>query len=325
LRWLITGGCGFIGLNLIEVLASDPKNYIRVVDNLSVGSEEDLITISNTTQSKNRKRSSGENPVELIIGDIQDEQLAIDVCENMDIIVHLAANTGIEQSLLSPLIDFSANALGTINYLEAARKNRVKRFVFASSGAVVGDSSSLPINELSPTFPKSPYGVGKLVGEKYCYAYSQSYGLETVCLRFSNVYGPRSEKKNSVVARVIKNILSGGGVSVHGTGMQTRDFIYVHDLVDAVVRAGTLPGIGGEVFQIATNTDTSILDLIHTIESAITRRGFSSPPLSYESSRQGDVLRNFSNIHKAKSILDWAPLVHLNDGVERTVEYYLGR
>src|SRR5262249_16844775 len=152
------------------------------------------------------------------------------------------------------------NVVGTLNYLEACRRLGVRRFVFASSGAPIGDCEP-PLHEEMPGHPVSPYGASKLAGEAYCSAYRHSFGIETVALRFGNCYGPLSSHKNSVVAKFIRQALAGQPWEIFGDGCQTRDFIYVQDVTDAIIRAATVEGIGGEVFQIATNSETTVLEL----------------------------------------------------------------
>src|SRR5699024_11073922 len=234
MNWLITGGCGFIGVNLIERLLRNPDNRIRVLDNLSVGTREDLAAVTDFSEtppcpstggselardsSASQKSSpsslkregwgEGENKVQLIVGDILDEPLTLQAAESADVIVHLAANTGVGPSVDDPRKDCTTNVIGILNMLEAARHNEVKRFVFASSGAPVGEVEP-PIHEELAPHPVSPYGASKLAGEGYCSAYYRTFGVETVALRFGNVYGPRSSHKGSVVAKFIKQAMNG--------------------------------------------------------------------------------------------------------------------
>ena len=246
MNWVITGGCGFIGSRLVNALLLDGKNNVRVIDNLSVGSENDLQKISKFRKITTLDASQPQG-LELVVGDILDQELISKVCFRSDVIVHLAANTGVVQSVNDPGHDLQTNVIGTVKMLEAARENGVSKFIFASSGAPLGDVQP-PMHEELATHPKSPYGASKLAGEAYCSAYFHSFQIDTVSLRFSNVYGPGSSRKNSVIAKFIKSALSKETLEIHGSGEQTRDFIYVDDLVKAIIRLLT-PIIGGEVFR----------------------------------------------------------------------------
>lgn len=325
-KWLITGGCGFIGRNLIRSLLEDGNHAIRVIDNLSVGSKEDLNRVCKYIESSPETVSVSHLPaqgVELVVGDILDERLAMDVAGNMDIIVHLAANTGVAPSVENPRMDCVTNVLGTLNYLEAARQKNVSRFIFASSGAPAGECEP-PIHEELPPHPVSPYGASKLAGEGYCSAYAKTYGIDTVALRFSNVYGQLSTKKDSVVAKFIKLALEDRPLEIFGDGTQTRDFIHIDDLIRAVRLAGSVEGIGGETFQIATAHETSIDEIVQLLT-----RLFKQLPdkrnitVRYSASRQGDVKRNFSDTSKAASMLGWRPEISLYDGLERTIKWFI--
>ena len=210
-RWLITGGCGFIGSSLIRKLVGEGGHYIRILDNLSVGSREDLGQVCTFSElsiddfSSNFRELSSEmsSKVHLIVGDIKDPETCMTCCKDIDVVVHLAANTGVAPSVENPREDMENNILGTLNMLEAARRHKVKRFIFASSGAPIGECEP-PIHEEMAPHPVSPYGASKLAGEGYCSAYYRSIGLETVVLRFGNVYGPGSTHKSSVIAKFIK-------------------------------------------------------------------------------------------------------------------------
>ena len=183
-NWLITGGCGFIGVNLIEKLLSFRKDInIRVLDNLSVGKREDLKEVTKFREINSSNIKGSPEGVELLIGDIRDFETCLSACKGIDVVVHLAANTGVEPSIKNPRMDMEANVIGTFNMLEASRKNNVKKFVFASSNAPLGKADP-PVNEDTAPKPLSPYGASKLAGEGYCLAYYHSFGLNTVVLRF---------------------------------------------------------------------------------------------------------------------------------------------
>lgn len=333
MKWLITGGCGFLGTSLIKQLISEGGHKIRVVDNLSVGTRDDLAAVSDFIESspanfvqtpfpsKGEGWGEGES-VQLIVGDIIDDKLALAVAQGADIIVHFAANTGVGPSVENPRMDCVTNVIGTINYLEAARHNKVKRFVFASSGAPVGECEP-PIHEEKVPHPVSPYGASKLAGEGYCSAYFRTYGIETVALRFGNVYGPGSGHKNSVVAKFIKQALRREALEIYGDGSQTRDFIYIDDLIRAVQMAATKPNVGGEVFQVATNAETTVGEILDLLIAEFARRGIENIVYLHGEKRIGDVLRNYSDTTKAKNILGWEMRTHLPEGIARTLDYFL--
>ena len=323
-RWLITGGCGFIGTNLVRNLVSKGKYFIRIVDNLSVGTREDLAKVckfSEKQKVKSEKTSSILPQAELIIGDILDEQFAIKMIQGVDVIVHLAAGTGVGPSVENPRRDMEVNAIGTFNMLEAARHRNVKKFVFASSGAPLGEAKPPMHEELAP-HPISPYGASKLAGEAYCSVYYRTFGIETTTLRFGNVYGPRSGHKNSVVAKFIRQAIYGETLEIYGDGKQARDFIYIDDLIQTILLAATREGIGGETFQIATNTETTVSELVDTLLPILANSGFNDINVRHCKPRLGDVRRNFSDTSKAQKMLGWKARVDLSDGLRRTVEWF---
>lgn len=320
-KWLITGGCGFIGTNLIRRLVTEGSHSIRVIDNLSVGSREDLASISKVLESDQPgKFSSG--GIEFIAGDILDEKLAQEAACGADIIVHLAANTGVGPSVENPRLDCVTNVIGTLNYLEAARINGVDKFIFASSGAPVGECEP-PIHEEKVPHPVSPYGASKLSGEGYCSSYFRTFAINTVALRFGNVYGPGSAHKSSVVAKFIRRALNGETLEIFGDGAQTRDFIYIDDLTEAVLLAATTQSIGGEIFQIASNKETTVGEMTMHLVKSLEQEGVERIKVINTELRLGDVNRNYSNTTKAKHYLGWAPKVSLDEGLSKTIEYFL--
>ncbi len=319
MNYLITGGCGFIGTSLIKKLTTESNHNIRVIDNLSVGSREDLGQVCQFRETDVEERPP--TGVELVVGDIIDEHLAVKVMTGIDVIVHLAANTGVGPSVEDPRRDCLANVIGTFNYLEAARLNGVKRFIFASSGAPAGEVEP-PIHEELPPHPVSPYGASKLAGEGYCSAYNRTFNIDTVALRFGNVYGPGSLHKNSVVAKFIKLALDGETLEIYGDGSQTRDFIYIDDLVEAVCLASTTEGIGGEVFQIATNAETTVGELADMLVQILNRQGVEDISIVHGKLRPGDVKRNYSDTSKARRMLGWSSKYDLEQGLFQTLAYF---
>lgn len=325
-RWLITGGCGFIGRNLIKYLLSEGGSSIRVLDNLSVGTRSELEKVCNFEEvalgSFSKITPDQPSSVELAVCDIRDPFTCFQAVRDVDVIVHLAANTGVGPSIADPRSDMEANVIGTFNILEAARKNGVNRLVFASSGAPVGECTP-PINEGIAPHPVSPYGASKLAGEGYCSAYFRSFGIQTVCLRFGNVYGPLSGHKESVVAKFIKAAMEGRLLEIYGDGQQTRDFIYVDDLLDAIRLAASLNGVGGETFQIATCAETTLNELLDTLLTVLKKKGLLNVEVTYSPPRLGDVKRNFSDTSKAKRMLNWQAKTSLAQGISLTVDWFL--
>lgn len=324
MKWLVTGGCGFIGVALVGSLVDEGGHAVRVVDNLAVGTREDLRAVCEFVEASRAEvgpMASG-SPVELVVGDILDEELALGAAEGADVIVHLAANTGVAPSVEDPRGDCLANVIGTLNYLEAARHNGVERFVFASSGATIGEVEPPIHEELSP-HPVSPYGASKLSGEAYCSAYSRTFGVETVALRFGNVYGPLSNHKNSVIAKFIKRATRGEVLEIYGDGTQTRDFIFIEDLTRAVRLSATTEGVGGEVFQVATNAETSVQGMVEELLPVLAAVGIKDVEVRQAAPRLGDVMRNYSDTSKAARMLGWRAEVNLKEGLRRTVDWFV--
>lgn len=320
MTWLITGGCGFLGTALIKRLRADGFSDLRIVDNLQVGTRRDLSLV--TEYSEVTAVQGPPRGVELLIGDIRDEALALQASQGCEIVAHLAANTGVGPSVENPRADCLVNVIGTFNYLEASRLNGVKRFIFASSGAPAGEVEP-PIHEELPPHPVSPYGASKLAGEGYCSAYYRSFGLETVALRFGNVYGPGSVHKASVVAKFIMRAMRGDPLEIFGDGRQTRDFIYIDDLIEAIILASRAPDIGGETFQIATGRETTVGEMAQQLSEALTECGVKGIHILNTQPRRGDVLRNYSDTTKARARLGWRASKTLAQGLRSTISYFL--
>ena len=301
--WLVTGGCGFIGSNLAAYL-KERGDSVRVLDNLSVGSREDLEAVV--------------RGVELVGGDITDSKAVEKALDGIDRVVHLAAHTGVMPSLKDPLFDCQQNVTGTLTVLEAARRAEVESLVFASSGAPLGDQDP-PLDEQKVPKPLSPYGASKLAGEAYCSAYHGSFGFNAVALRFSNAYGPYSFKKGSVVAEFFRRILAGKPLVVYGNGEQTRDFIHVRDLCQAMVKAAESKA-DGEVFQIATGEETSVNSLVQKIKSLV--EPDKKVEVEHQPARIGEVLRSVADISKARRMLGFDPQVKLDQGLEETWQWF---
>jgi UDP-glucose 4-epimerase len=299
--YLVTGGCGFIGRNLVARLISQ-GNRVRVLDNLSLGRREDLASFD----------------VEIVAGDVRDLECVQRAARGAETIVHLAAHTRVVESVSDPAINFEVNAFGTLNVLRACVAANVEKFIFASTGGAILGEQQPPVHEGMVPSPKSPYGASKLAGEGYCSAFHGSYGLPTVALRFSNVYGPFSYHKGSVVAQFFRNLIHQQPLVVYGDGQQTRDFLYVDDLVNAILLADQA-NVAGEVFQIAAGQETSIGRLIELMRGVV---GSARVNVRYEPARAGEVRRNFASIEKARELLGYDPQTDLSPGLERVWEWF---
>ncbi len=327
MKVLITGGCGFIGRNLVRSLIEGGEvTSVRVLDDLSVGRVADLETVHPVRIVKaNRPIAVPTAPVELVVGDIRDRALGEKAAAGVDAIVHLAANTGVGPSVEDPRQDSEANVFGTLNCLEAARNAGVSRFVFASSGAPVGVCEP-PVHEGVAPRPASPYGASKLAGEGYCSAYWHSFRVPTVALRFGNVYGPGSDHKTSVVAKFIRTALAGNPMVVYGDGSQTRDFIFIGDIVRAMVCALKAPesSVAGEVFHIATGNGVSVNELVEHLTALLSKRGIRSH-IEHGERRIGDVQHSWADASKAAKFLNWRPSESLANGLAQTIDWFLSQ
>lgn len=319
----ITGGCGFIGSALVRELLKIDGVKLRVVDNLSVGDVRSVTLPQGIVKTRLVDVvSEWRNPLELIVADICDSDAMMKCLAGAHHVVHLAANTGVAPSVKNPRFDCETNVIGVLNCLEAARENNIDKFVFASSGAPVGEQEP-PQNERMPARPASPYGASKLAGEGYCSAYYHCFGINTVGLRFGNVYGPGSAKKESVVAKFIKRALNNQPLEIFGDGSQTRDFIYLQDLLEAIVATLFTDDIGGELFQIASAKEVTVSELASQINSAFETRNLPLSEIVYSEARVGDVKRNYSDTRKARDKLGWCAKTDLSDGVLATLDYFL--
>ena len=297
---LVTGGCGFIGASLVRLL-NGLGSQVRVLDDLSSGRIENLDGL----------------PAEVMRGDIRDRDTVDRAVTGVQNVVHLAAHGGVAPSVQDPVYNYSVNVQGTLNLLLAAKEEGVERFVFASSNAIFGDIEP-PADETKPTAPLSPYGASKLAAEAYCLAFYHTYGLSTCSLRFGHVYGPYADRKASVVAAFLKNLLEGRDLTIYGDGSQTRDFVFVSDLCRAVLLAGEHDA-PGEVFQIASGGERSVNDLARLLCELA---GEGEDRIVYAPPREGEAYRIFSNIDKARTVLGFEPEVSLEDGLKKTYAWF---
>jgi UDP-glucose 4-epimerase len=299
--YLVTGGCGFIGVNLTSRLVAE-GNQVRILDNLSLGKREDVEPFG----------------VDLQVGDIRDFAAVTKACQGIDTVVHLAAHTRVVESVTDPELNFEINVVGTMNVLRGCRDAGVKKFIFASTGGAILGEQEPPVHEGMVPRPISPYGAGKLAGEAYSSAFFGSYGLNTVALRFSNVYGPSSYHKGSAVAVFFRNLMQKEPIVIYGDGEQTRDFLYVGDLVDAIFLADAA-NTPGEVFQIASGRETSIRTLLNTMKEVLPEVVFD---IRYEPARAGEITRNYASVEKARRLLGYDPKTKLADGLKSTWQWF---
>lgn len=298
---LVTGGGGFIGSHVTEKLMVLDKD-VTILDNLSTGREENI-----------------PKGVKFVKGDIRDFELLKNVMNDIDLVFHEAANASTPKSVEDPKHDFDVNAFGALNVLSAAIKCGVRKVVYASSAAVYGEPKYVPIDEKHLTDPISPYGVSKLAGERYCIAFHKSYGLRAACLRFFNVYGPRENLETTLDEVILYSnaILHNRLITVLGDGNQTRDFVYVEDVVEAQLLAAERNEAEGEVINVGTGVETSINNLVETIEMVSGRKAVTQ----YAPPRKGDILRSFGDISKAQRILGYKPKFTLKNGIQKLMKY----
>jgi len=307
IRYLVTGGAGFIGSNIVKKLL-ESNNYVRVVDNFSTGKKEN---IEEFLDNKN---------FELIEEDISDLIIAKKIVKNIDFVFHEAAIPSVPRSINNPFASNKANIDGTLNILIAARDANVKKLVYASSSSIYGDSIKLPKQENDPINPISPYALTKLAGERYCQLFAQLYKLPTICLRYFNVFGPKqdpSSEYSAVIPIFIKSVLNNKPPTIYGDGEQSRDFTYVDNVVNANILA-MHSNISGEVINIACGEKTSLNDLLKYINQLLSK----NIEAIYEKRRDGDVKHSLADISKAKKLLKFKPKVTIKKGLEKTIKWY---
>jgi len=308
IRALVTGGCGFIGSHLVEALLNRNCEVV-VLDDFSTGKRENLKSFE---ACKN---------LTFVRGDIRNFDLVKTVVKDVEVIFHEAAIPSVVRSVEDPLLTHEVNVAGTLNVLKAGLDAGVKRVVYASSSSVYGDVKVLPKREDMPTIPISPYGVSKLAAEQYCKAFHQVYGLQTVCLRYFNVYGPRQTygPYSGVITIFINKILKGESPMIYGDGGQTRDFTNVVDVVHACFLAAKIKRAVGEIFNIATGKPTTINFMAKKILKLCGRNDIKP---KYAPPRLGDVRFSYADISKAQKILGYKSSVELNEGLANLIEWF---
>lgn len=304
---LVTGGAGFIGSHLVAELTARGRR-VRVFDNFSSGLRENLALV--------------QPPAEIVEGDLGDPTVVRRAMAQVDVVYHLGALASVQRSIENPEITHRACATGTLHVLNAARGSGVRRVVYAASSSAYGGlSSEEGQSEDAPTSPLSPYAAAKLSGELYAQAFSATYGLETVATRFFNIFGPRQRGDSpysGVIALFITAMASGRVPTVHGDGLQSRDFTYVANAVQALIRAAEAPGISGKVYNIGTGRSITILDLVAALNRLL---GTKLVP-KHGPPRPGDVRHSRADISRARADLQYEPTVAFEEGLEETLRWY---
>ena len=304
-HYLVTGGAGFIGSHLAEELTKR-GHRVRVADSLITGKRANLDHIKG---------------VEFLEGDLADLEFAHRAVDGIEYVLHQAAIPSVPRSVKDPIASHRANVDATLNVLVAARDARVKRLVFAGSSSAYGNTPTLPKREDMPSSPLSPYALQKVVGEQYLEMFTRLYGLETVSIRYFNVFGPRQDPispYSGVISLFATALLENRAPVIYGDGEQTRDFTYVANVVDGVLRACDAPEASGEVINVATGGRISLNQLFRTMRDVV---GGTVEP-TYHEVRSGDVKDSQADVAKAQRLLGYRPIVSFEDGLKRTIEWY---
>lgn len=297
---VVTGGRGLIGTGLLPKLAA--KDRTKCFDNLS--------------------RTSGAPEVanaEYVVGDVRRLDEITAATAGCDAIIHLAAFGSVVESVAEPWANFEQNVIGTLQVLLAARANGVRRVIMASTGGALIGEANPPVDESSLPKPISPYGASKLCGEAYLHAFAKAYGMETVALRFANVYGPWSAHKKGAITAFIKSIMRDEPITIYGDGKASRDFLYVDDICAGICLALEQPDIGGEVFHLASGVETTVIELADLIRNVA---GRPNHPIHFAGRRPGEVSRNFARYDKAACVLGYRPSISLEEGLAKTFEWF---
>ena len=305
-RYLVTGGAGFIGSHVVDALMAQ-GHQVRVLDDLSSGKLENL--------------AHHGAKVEFVKGDIRDRQAVARAMQGIEYVIHEAAWRSVPKSMNDPYGYTEVNVLATVGLLDAAVKAKVTRLVCVSSSSVYGETTQVPMREDHPARPVSPYAASKLADELFCGLFSRAFGLETVAVRYFNVFGPRQSLENEyavVVPKFIACLLRKEPPPVYGDGKQSRDFTFVENVAEATIAASRTSGVSGEVFNIALGEEHSVLDLLREINAIL---GLSIPP-AFQPPRPGDVLRTYADSSKAERLMGWKGKVPFAEGLRRTVAWF---
>ena len=305
---LVTGGAGFIGSNLVDGLLS--RGYrVRVLDNLSTGKRENLV--------------AAWPKIDFLKGDLRSDRDIRKAVSGVSYVFHLGAISNVPQSVDQPLVTHEVNVTGTFRLLQTSREAGVKRFIFTSSSSVYGETKKFPSAEEDLPRPESPYAASKIMGEYYCRNFSALYGLETVVLRYFNVFGPRQNPRSRyacVIPIFLKCFLDGVSPEVHWDGKQSRDFVYVDDVVAANLLAMKKNGISGETFNIGSHSEERVMDCLTGIQKIL---GVKKTKIRYTPKRAGDIRRTFADISKARRMLGFRPAISFKKGLQNTVAWFL--
>lgn len=305
-RILITGGAGFIGSNLARSFVERGET-VRILDNFSTGRRENLAELG--------------DGVEIIEGDLRDVEIVRKAAAGMKYVFHEGALPSVSRSVEAPATTNETNVTGTLNILTACKENHVERLIFASSSSVYGNrGGGAKAEEMAPA-PESPYAVSKLAAEHYCRVFQHVYGLDTIILRYFNVFGPNQDPRSdyaAVIPRFITYLLDGRQPTIYGDGLQTRDFTYVENIVEANFLAMESKGTAGEVINVACGRSHSVQDLLQRLQRLI---GTAIEPL-YEDAKAGDVRHSMADLSKAKRILGYLPRIGLDEGLEKAIAYF---
>jgi len=303
-RVLVTGGAGFIGSHIVEELLQGGA-FVRVLDNFSSGKRENL--------------GMSDPNLEVLEGDLRDAQVVKAAVQDMELVFHLAAFISVPQSMQDPETCFNVNVGGTIALLEAARQAKVRKVVLSSSTAVYGDTDRFPTDEETPLKPLSPYALSKQVGELYARLYTQTFSLPVVALRYFNVYGPRQRPDSAYAAAIpifVRQLVAGEPIMIYGDGKQSRDFIFVKDVVRANLLAAESEA-AGDAFNICSGHETTLLDLMEELSEISARQ----PQVRFEAPRPGDIYRSVGNPQKAANSFGFRPTTSFADGLAQTMEW----
>lgn len=306
-KYLVTGGAGFVGSNIVRYLINK-KEKVKVLDNFNTGKKENIHEFM--------------NDIEVIEGDFTNEQTVKEAVKDVDVIFHQGAIPSVPKSIMDPIQTNHANITGTLKLLQAAVEENVSRFIYASSSAAYGFDETLPKQENMPGRPMSPYAVSKYTGEHYCKVFHYLYGLETVSLRYFNVFGPHQDphsKYAAVIPAFIGAILNDHSPLMYGDGTQSRDFTYIDNVVSANLLAAEAPKLQGEVINVGTGSQIVLNELIMYINTILGK----NLPAKYTAERQGDVKHSLADITLAEKLIGYRPSVSFHDGLKNTINWFI--
>ncbi|MBN2211386.1 MAG: SDR family oxidoreductase [Sedimentisphaerales bacterium] len=304
---LVTGGAGFIGSNMVRFLLEKGQE-VRVLDNFFAGKRENLTEVADR--------------IELIEGDIRDRNTVAKACEGVEVIYHLAAMGSVPRSMKDPLTYNDVNVTGTLNMLYAGRDAKVRRLVFASSSSVYGQSEVLPQHEELPLAPISPYGATKAIGEIYCRTFYETYGFESICLRYYNVFGPRQDPTSQYAAAIplfVSALLRDKAPTIFDDGEQSRGFTYISNVLDANWKAANVSVGRGEAMNISTANAVTVNTVVNTIRELLHKQHIKP---KYDPPRPGDIKHSLADVRRAKEIIGYEPTVSFDEGIRQAIDWY---